>query len=141
MKWDIKVWLESVVRPLLEEECADPEHLALLQISKDQSLDIGKTMSIYVFSVLAKLADYDDYEKLPDRMEHMNEPELAEHMNRQLRFIKGSQTEDTIGSMLVVFQEDGITQYGATLDPETTPNALRELAARIEYRETVKRGS
>lgn len=49
------------------------------------------------------------------------------------------QTPDTIGSMLVIFQDDGITQYGATVDPETAPQALRELADRIERRQTVKR--
>lgn len=136
---EIKVWLESVVRPMLAEECADKEHLALLKIGQEQGQPIGEMMAIYVFSVLASLADYDDYEKLPDRMEDMTEPQLGEHLSRQLRFIKGSQTEDTIGSMLVVFQENGITQYGATVDPETTPDALRELAARIEFREAVKR--
>lgn len=69
----------------------------------------------------------------------MNEPELADHLNNQLRFIKACQTGDTVGSMLVIFQDDGITQYGATIDPETAPQALRELADRIERRETVKR--
>ena len=73
-------------------------------------------------------------------MKYMTEPELAEHMNHQLRFIRNCQTPDTIGSMLIIFQADGILQYGATIDPETAPQALRELADRIEKRETVKRG-
>lgn len=72
-------------------------------------------------------------------MRDMTEPELGEHLKKQLRFIKSCQTPDTIGSMLIVFQDDGITQYGATVDPETAPQALRELADRIERRETVKR--
>jgi len=72
-------------------------------------------------------------------LKFMTEPELAEHLNKQLRFIKQCQTSDTIGSMLVIFGEDGICQYGATVDPETAPQALRELADRIERRETVKR--
>lgn len=72
-------------------------------------------------------------------LKYMTEPEIAEHLNRQLRFIKNCQTRDTIGSMLVIFQNDGITQYGATIDPETAPQALRELADRIEKRTTVKR--
>ena len=76
------------------------------------------------------------FEKL---LKYMTEPELREHLNIQLQFIKDHQTEDTIGSMLVVFGEDGICQYGATLDPETAPQALRELADRIELRTTVKR--
>jgi hypothetical protein len=72
-------------------------------------------------------------------LKDMTEPELAEHLNRQLRFIESNQTPDTVGSMLVIFQDNGITQYGATVDPETAPQALRELADRIERRQTVKR--
>ena len=72
-------------------------------------------------------------------MKYMTEPELTEHLNKQLRFIKSCQTPDTIGSMLIIFQDDGITQYGATVDPETAPQALRELADRLEKRQTVKR--
>ena len=76
----------------------------------------------------------------PDkRMEHMTEPELSEHLTHQLRFIKGCQSEDTIGSMLIIFQEDQITQYGATVHPENVPQALRELADRLEARDTVER--
>ena len=76
----------------------------------------------------------------PDkRMEHMTEPELSTHLTRQLRFIKASQSEDTIGSMLIIFQEDGITQYGSTVHPENVPQALRELADRLEARDTVER--
>jgi len=46
-----------------------------------------------------------------------------------------------MGAMLVIFQDDGICQYGSTIDPETAPAALRELANRIETRTTVKRGA
>ncbi|QDU03116.1 hypothetical protein V6x_28280 [Gimesia chilikensis] len=70
---------------------------------------------------------------------YMTEPELKAHLNNQLQFIRECQTEDTIGSMLVIFGKDGICQYGATIDPETAPQALRELADRIESRTTVKR--
>ena len=73
------------------------------------------------------------------RMQDMTEPELGQHLSKQLKFIKSCQTSDTIGSMLVIFQDDGITQYGATVDPEAAPQALRELADRIEKRQTVKR--
>lgn len=65
-------------------------------------------------------------------MKYMTEPELGEHLTKQLRFIKSCQTSDTIGSMLVIFQDDGITQYGATVDPETAPQVLRELADRCQ---------
>lgn len=41
--------------------------------------------------------------------------------------------------MLIIFQDDGILQYGSTLQPEGAPQALRELADRLERRETTKR--
>lgn len=72
-------------------------------------------------------------------LKDMTEPELRQHLNHQLKFIYQSQTSDTIGSMLIIFCDNGITQYGATVDPETAPNALRELADRIEKRQAVKR--
>ena len=75
----------------------------------------------------------------PELMKDMNQAQLSLHIGEQLRFIRECQTPDTAGSMLIVFQDDGITQYGATVDPETAPQALRELADRIENRETVKR--
>lgn len=75
----------------------------------------------------------------PKELQDMTEPELRDHLNEQLRWIKRHQTPDTIGSMLIIFQTNGITQYGATVDPETAPAALREVADRIERRQTVKR--
>ena len=73
------------------------------------------------------------------QLQDMTEPELNEHLSHQLQYIKCCQTEDTIGSMLIIFGENKICQYGSTVDPETAPQALRELANRIERRETVKR--
>lgn len=72
-------------------------------------------------------------------LKDMNEPQLRQHLNRLLTFIKQNETPDTVGSILVIYQDNGISQYGATIDPETAPAALRELADRIERRETVKR--
>ena len=76
----------------------------------------------------------------PDlRLEDMNEPQLREHFDRQIRLVKANETSDTIGSMLVTFQENGIAQYAATVLPDDAPAALRELADRLEKRETVGR--
>lgn len=72
-------------------------------------------------------------------MKDMTEPELGAHLRTQLDFIKSHQTPDTIGSMLIIFQDNSITQYGATIAPETAPESLRELADRLERRQTVKR--
>ena len=70
---------------------------------------------------------------------NMTDEERIDHLKHQLAYIKSCQTADTFGSMLIIFGADKITQYGATVDPETAPQALRELADRIERRETVKR--
>lgn len=72
-------------------------------------------------------------------MKDMTQDELSIHLGGQLEFIKKCQTSDTLGAMLVIFEEDNVTQYGATIDPECAPAALRELADRIENRQTIKR--
>ena len=78
---------------------------------------------------------------MPKRLQDMTEPELKSHVNDIMKKIKQWQRRypDVIGCILVAFQDDGITQYGATIDPETAPAALRELADRLENRETVRR--
>ena len=73
-------------------------------------------------------------------LKDMNEPLLQAHMGRQIALLKTFETEDTIGSMLIVFGDDGISQYAATIDPASAPTALRELADRIEKNQQVKRG-
>ena len=83
-----------------------------------------------------------DTRRLPDDvklLQHMTEPELRAYFDGMFRQIRNWQTADTIGCMLVVFQADGITQYGATIDPATAPQALRELADRLERRQTIER--
>ena len=104
---------------------------ASLMARRDLELEVEKLRMI----VAGFIEQFDNSKLLKD----MTEPELAEHLNRQLRFIKASQTPDTVGSMLIIFGDNGISQYGATVDPETAPAALRELADRIEKRQTVKR--
>ena len=114
----------------------DPDTVVILEvqnIGEKKLIELGREKLSENFSSGWSLI------KSAGRMQDMTEPELSEHLNRQLRVIKRWQTADTVGSMLVIFQDDGITQYGATIDPETAPDALRELADRIERRETVKR--
>ena len=72
-------------------------------------------------------------------MKDMTEPELREHMNLMCRAVTSLQAPDALGMMLVVFQDNGIVQYGSSIEPETAPQALRELAERIERRQTVTR--
>lgn len=69
------------------------------------------------------------------RIVDMTPEELVNHMRHQIRFIHACQTEDTIGSMLIVFGSDCQGQYASTVSQECAPAALRELADRLERRE------
>lgn len=73
------------------------------------------------------------------RLEDMNEPELRAHFADIIESVDDVQPDDVIGSMVITFMENGISQYVANIDPETAPDALRELADRLERRQTVKR--
>jgi len=73
------------------------------------------------------------------RLEDMPEPELAEHFRSIIKSVDCRQPDDVIGSMVITFMDNGISQYVASIDPETAPDALRELADRLEQRTTVKR--
>ena len=44
-------------------------------------------------------------------MKDMTEPQLSEQLGKQLRFIKSCQTPDTIGSMLIIFGDNGISVH------------------------------
>lgn len=79
-------------------------------------------------------------EKERPLLKDMDEPTLQEHIDKQMRYLKSCETQDTIGTMLVIFQYNGITQYGASVDPTTAPDALRDLANRLEARDGVERG-
>ena len=69
----------------------------------------------------------------------MTEPELRDHFNELMSVVQVRLAHDAIGAMVVVFQDNGITQYAASIDPATATNALRELADRIERNQMVKR--
>ena len=73
------------------------------------------------------------------RLQDLTEPELREFFDGLMEMLQICKPDDVIGWMLIGFQDDGISQYVASIDPETAPQALRELADRIERRETVKR--
>lgn len=75
----------------------------------------------------------------PRILQNTTDPDLREYMNELLRFIAANKTADTIGSMLVVFDANGVCHYGSTIDPSTAPKALRELADRLESDRTVTR--
>lgn len=77
---------------------------------------------------------------LPALLKDMTEPQLSEHLNRMLRYIAACETPDTMASLLVVIEEDQVVQYGATRRLAELPQALRELADRLESRTTVERG-
>lgn len=66
------------------------------------------------------------------RMDEMNEDDLAHYMTGLLTLIGSLSTPDTTGFILVMIAENGYTQYGSSISREDAPDALRELADRIE---------
>jgi len=102
--------------------------------------DLLELFQIHDDSKMQLLRDLISTTVLPQKeMQAMTEPELKDLLNRQLRYIKANQPVDANGSILIIFGKDRITQYGATVDPETVPKALREMADRLEQRDTVIR--
>lgn len=73
------------------------------------------------------------------RLEDMNEPELSAHFSGIMEYVDEQQPDDVTGSMVITFMNNGITQYVSSIDPESAPAVLRELADRLERRQTVKR--
>lgn len=71
-------------------------------------------------------------------MKDMTEPELKEYIGAMLDFFESRQTQDTTGAILVLFGDDGIAEFGATIDVEMVPGRLRVLADRIEQRQTLE---
>lgn len=72
-------------------------------------------------------------------MSQMTEEELSEHMTHQMDYIERCATLDTIGAILLVFADNQLTQYASSIDPASVPAALREMADRLERRDTVTR--
>lgn len=68
------------------------------------------------------------------RIQDMSEGELRAHLTHQMDFIKKHELDDVIGSMLVIFMDNGITQYVSSVAPNCAPDSLRELADRLEER-------
>lgn len=69
----------------------------------------------------------------------MTEPELSKHFANLMQLVDDRQPDDVIGTMIITFQKNGISQYVSTVDPVTVPAALRELATRLQRRESVTR--
>lgn len=72
-------------------------------------------------------------------MQDMTEPELRDYFNLLMSATKSIMPPDVLGFMIICFQEDKITQYASSIEPDGAVQALRELADRLERRETVKR--
>lgn len=72
-------------------------------------------------------------------LKDMTEPELFDYINLLMSATKQVVPPDVEGFMLVLFCDDGITQYGSSVTRETAVPALRELADRLEKREGIER--
>lgn len=111
--------------------------LAHLELDLDPR--IGGTLLATLDVMQIRIEEFKEIAADVRLLKYMTEPELSAHLTKQLRFIKSCETQDTIGTMLVIFQQDGICQYGSTVQPANVPEALRELADRLERKETVTR--
>ena len=69
----------------------------------------------------------------------MNQIELTELFEIAIREVDELMPSDIIGSMVMSFTEHGIAHYSASIDPSCAPDALRELADRLERRDVVER--
>ena len=58
--------------------------------------------------------------------------QIAQHITQILDLLKACQTSDTVGSLLVTIREDGIAQYGGTVNRSDVPAILRQLADHLE---------
>lgn len=72
-------------------------------------------------------------------MKDMTEPELREYFNLLMSATKSVIPPDCLGFMIVVFVDDGITQYASSVQREGAIEALRELADRLEAGDTIER--
>ena len=75
----------------------------------------------------------------PDLMKDWDEPKLRRFINTILSALQESMPEDVEGLILLMFMDDGITQYGSTLEREGAVKALREFLGRVETRDLYER--
>lgn len=74
-----------------------------------------------------------------DQMKDMTEPELKQLFNSICRSLKSQLPKDVVGFVLVAFGDDGVAQYGSSIDRESAIPALREFADRLERHDAVER--
>lgn len=72
-------------------------------------------------------------------LKDMTEPELEQYINLLMSATQCVVPTDVQGFMVVLFCDDGITQYGSSITRETAVPALRELADRLEKRDGIER--
>jgi hypothetical protein len=72
-------------------------------------------------------------------LKDMAEPELEYYINLLMSATQHIVPPDVEGFMIVLFCDDGITQYGSSITRETAVPALRELADRLEKRDGIER--
>ena len=69
----------------------------------------------------------------------MTEPDLREYYNMLMAMNLGLTPTDVDLVMIVQLTDQGIAQYVASKTLENAPQVLRELADRIESRDTIER--
>ena len=72
-------------------------------------------------------------------MKDMTEPELKVFINGLCRSMKSRLPSDATGFVLLIFGDDGIAQYAASIDRKSGIAAIREFADRLDRGDTVPR--
>lgn len=72
-------------------------------------------------------------------MKDMTEPELSRLFKGLCRSTKARLPSDATGFVLLVFGDDGIAQYAASIDRQSGIAAIREFVDRLERGDTVTR--
>ena len=72
-------------------------------------------------------------------MADMTEPELKTYFNLVMEATEAITPPDVMGSMVIMFMDNGITQYASSIERDGAIKALRELADRLEQNQTVTR--
>lgn len=136
MSNNVKRWFEGPFRTGVEQRCL--ANMDLLKIGMETRINPVHLMATFVSAVVGDIVGY-EFPEVPGLMKDMTEPQLTEHMTRMMQYVKDCQTPDTIGSVLLVAQDNGISQYAASVEREEVPAMLREMADRLDAGDSVER--
>ena len=71
-------------------------------------------------------------EPFPTKIKEMSQDQKKAHMMKTIKSVAKLEAEDTIGTVVLMFQDNGQLQYAATVQLEGVAQALRNLADTID---------